>query len=625
MEINKIKNPKFLKEMNIKDLNILCEDIRKCIISTVSHKGGHLSSNLGVVELTVAVHTVFNAPSDKIIFDVGHQCYTHKILTGRYQEFVDSLRDYNGLSGYQKMDESIYDSYEAGHSSTSISAVCGFLKSQEITGENYDVIDIIGDSSIASGLAFEGLNNLSSLKKRAIIILNDNDMAISKPVGGLDRTFSKIRTLTSYTSTKKGLKSILKKNQIGGFFFVIFKNIKDTIRRMLIDTTIFENLGLEYLGPIDGHNLKKLIKVLKIAKDSDRSVVVHVITQKGKGYEPAEKDLVGKWHGVGEFDVITGSFKSSHDRSNVSWSQAISAIVQQKMSKDKQIVAITPAMIEGSKMQQIFKDYPDRAIDVGIAEEHAFTMAGSLYLGGAKPYICVYSTFLQRAYDEIIHDVARMNIPLVVGVDRAGIVGKDGSTHQGIYDVGMLRSIPHTVIAMPKDLNDARAIMQKAFEYQHLFFIRYPRESTPLLENQKKLEAIKIGQWDFVANPDAVYNVIVTGPNYDKVTLFVAQKKLVVNVIFARFYQPIDEGVLLQVAQNGKPIAIYDLYSAKTGLFDAISAFYAEKEIKVHLMDFSIPLKFIKNGDIPSIIKHLGLDIETVFERIEKECEGHGN
>ncbi|MFA7100183.1 MAG: 1-deoxy-D-xylulose-5-phosphate synthase [Bacilli bacterium] len=619
MELSKIKNPKFLKTLSIAELNALCSDIRQCIITTVSQKGGHLSSNLGVVELTVAIHRVFDAPNDKIIFDVGHQSYTHKILTGRYQEFVDTLRDLGGLSGYQKLDESKYDPYEAGHSSTSISAICGFLKAQEINGKTGEIIGIIGDSSLVSGLALEGLNNLANMPGKAIIVFNDNNMAISKPVGGLAKGFARIRNTVIYTSTKSRFKTALSKNKLGRFFYRIFRSIKNFIKRLFLDSNIFENVGLDYMGPIDGHNMKKLIKALEIAKKNPKTIVVHVVTTKGKGYQPAENDLVGKWHGVGEFDVVTGAFKSDKSVANITWSQGISAIVHGFMENDKKIVAITPAMIEGSKMQQIFSDFPNRSIDVGIAEEHAFTMAGAMSLGGAKPYICIYSTFLQRSYDEIVHDVARMNIPLVVGVDRAGIVGKDGSTHQGIFDVGMLRTIPNVVISMPKDINDARLLFKRAFEYDKLFFIRYPRESTPLLPVNAENQSLEIGQWDFYKAKKATLTLIVTGPNFNKVKEYVDSKNLPYNLVFARFYQPLDEKVLQAIIQEKRPLVIYDIYATKEGLFDAISEYLVLHNVDLAVKDYSLPTKFIKHGSINNVLDHLGLNLECVFKDMESK------
>lgn len=622
MNLAEIKNPQFLKKLNIAELNDLCRDIRDCIISTVAKKGGHLSSNLGVVELTVAVHKVFDSPKDKIIFDVGHQSYAHKILTGRYAEFVSSLRELHGLSGYQKMDESEHDSYEAGHSSTSISAICGFLKARELTGKDGEIVGIIGDSAISSGLAFEGLNNIVNQKGKAIIILNDNNMAISKPVGALANSFAKIRNTVFYATTKSSFKKGLSKNKVGLFFYRIFRAIKNFVKRLIIGDNVFENLGLAYLGPVDGHDLKKLIKILEIAKKKPKTVLVHVLTTKGKGYEPAENDATGKWHGVGEFDVITGAIKENNNVSYVSWSEGISDIVHEKMEKDDKIVAITPAMIEGSRMEKIFKDFPNRSLDVGISEEHAFTMAGAMQLGGLKPYICIYSTFLQRAYDEIVHDVARMNIPLVVGVDRAGIVGKDGSTHQGIFDVGMIRTIPRAVIAMPKDILDAELILNRAFAFDNLFFVRFPRESAPARDKNNEIKReLTIGEWDYFKYPNgkAKTTLIATGPNFNKARQYVEKKNLPLNLAFARFYKPIDEKVMDEIVKDSEKIVIYDIYATKEGLYDEIAAYLTSRNIRIPVIDYVIPTKFIKHGLIKNVIADLGLDIDTVFADLEKK------
>lgn len=619
VDLEKIKNPEFLKKLNNEELISLASDIRKSIIEVVSTKGGHLSSNLGVVELTIALHTVFNAPKDKIIFDVGHQSYTHKILTGRYNEFKSSLRDFQGISGYQKMKESIYDCYEAGHSSTSISAACGFLKAQEINGENNDIIAVIGDSSITSGLALEGLNNLSSLKGKAIIVLNDNGMSISKPVGGVSKTLSRIRSSITYTSTKNKFRKVLSKIPFGSKIYVFLRYLKNSIRRLFIETTLFENFNLDYIGPIDGHNIKKMIKALKVAKNSHKSIVVHVITKKGFGYKPAEDDKYGKWHGVEEFDVSTGEFSSSKEKDLISWSEAISNIVYELMIKDSKIVTITPAMIEGSKLGRIFRDFPNRSIDVGISEEHAFTMAGSMYLGGCHPYISIYSTFLQRSYDELCHDVARMNIPIVVGIDRAGIVGKDGDTHQGIFDVAFLRSVPNTIIAMPKDYDDAKKLYEIAFEYNNMFFIRYPRGKIQIVSKQYNND-IYIGKWDIIeCKSNSNLNIIVTGPIFDKVFEAFTNENIDANLIFARFYNPLDEKILQKICSNGGSIIIYDIYSTKEGLYDSICEYIVKNNYNPKVINLSLPTDFIQHGNLNEVLSSLSLDIGSLINVVKGE------
>jgi len=621
LNLDEITGPEFLKKLDNKELILLAKDIRKSIIDVVSTKGGHLSSNLGVVELTIALHTVFNAPKDKIIFDVGHQSYTHKILTGRYNEFKNSLRDFKGISGYQKIKESEYDCYEAGHSSTSISAACGFLKAQEINLENNEIIAVIGDSSITSGLALEGLNNLSSIKGKVIIVLNDNGMAISRPVGGVSKTFSKIRSSITYTSTKNRFRKILSKIPFGAKIHIFLRYLKNSIRRLFIETTLFENFNLDYIGPIDGHNIKKMIKAFNVAKNSHKSIVVHVVTKKGFGYKPAEDDKYGKWHGVEKFDVFTGEFSTSNEENSISWSEAIANIVHEFMIRDSKIVTITPAMIEGSKLSKIFRDFSNRSIDVGISEEHAFTMSGSMYLGGLHPYISIYSTFLQRAYDEVCHDVARMNLPLVVGVDRAGIVGKDGDTHQGIFDVAFLKTIPNTIIAMPKDYDDAKKLYEIAFQYKNLFFIRYPRGKTKIESDEDK-NNVYIGKWDlFESNASSNLNIIVTGPNFDIVRKKLSKEKIDSNLVFARFYKPIDKDVLKKICDNGKTIIVYDIYSTKEGLYDSICEYMIENKYNSKVINLSVPTDFIQHGNIDEILISLNLSIDDLVKIAKGELK----
>jgi 1-deoxy-D-xylulose-5-phosphate synthase len=424
MRLDQIQNPTFLKELSVPELRVLSKDIREAIIETVSKKGGHLSSNLGIVDVTIALHRIFNAPRDKFIFDVGHQSYTHKILTGRYGGFSNSLREFSGISGYQKRSESEYDCYEAGHSSTSISAACGFAVAQRLKGETDQIIAIIGDASITSGMALEALNNLGMMKEKVIVILNDNNMAISKPVGAISRLFSRLRISSPYTSTKNIFRKMLLATGAGRWLITYLRKLKNAMRRFFVGTTLFEKLNLEYIGPIDGHNYREMLRIFKIAKERSNSVVVHVITKKGQGYPWAENDADGKWHGVNGFNVETGQMDGHSSIDEVSWSEATAKIVEAQMEIDPLLTVITPAMIEGSKLNPIFLRYPKRSFDVGIAEQHAVTFASGMSAEGAHPYVCIYSTFLQRSYDQIIHDFGRMKLPVVFGLDRAGWLEK---------------------------------------------------------------------------------------------------------------------------------------------------------------------------------------------------------
>ena len=459
INIENIKNPKFLKKLKINELEQLSNDIRKYIIDSVSKTGGHLSSNLGVVDLTIAIHKVFDSPKDKIIFDVSHQCYTHKILTGRANDFKN-LRQLNGLSGFQKREESIYDSYEAGHSSTSLSAALGMALARDKQNKKENIIAIIGDGSMGNGLAYEALNHIGSTKTKLIIILNDNEMSISKNVGGLHNNLDKIRSNYKYNNAKDKTKNILNKVPvIGSKINTILKNIKSSIKKLYLkDGFLFEELGIKYYGPINGHDYKELIQYLEMAKKEPEPVLIHVITEKGKGYIHSEQDKIGAWHGVGPFDIETGKFIKKEDNL-VTWSEVISNHLINLTKRNKDIIVITPAMAGGSKLLKYKELYPDNFIDAGIAEEHALVLANGMSVQGLIPFVSIYSTFLQRGYDQVIHDIARMNTHVIIGIDRAGIVGEDGETHQGIYDLTFLLPIPNLIISTPKNSIEAGNIL----------------------------------------------------------------------------------------------------------------------------------------------------------------------
>ncbi|WP_308698423.1 1-deoxy-D-xylulose-5-phosphate synthase, partial [uncultured Thomasclavelia sp.] len=398
MDLNKIKDPSFLKELDIRQLNELAGEIRQFLINSISQTGGHLSSNLGVVELTIALHYVFNSPEDKIFFDVGHQSYVHKILTGRANQFA-TLRKYGGLSGFQKRCESEHDCFEAGHSSTALSAAIGMAVARDLNHQNFHVIPVIGDAAMVGGESLEALNHLGSINNKVIIILNDNQMAIGKSIGGFGEFLSSVRISGTYNNLKEDYRNLTSHNKFGQMIFNVSKRIKDFVKHGLIDDTIFEDFGVEYLGPVNGHNFDDLIRVLNLAKNSKSSVVVHVVTKKGRGYKFAENDKSGKWHGIAPFNIADGTLKNPGKNGKVSWSKVVADYIEMKMASDQDIVAITPAMIHGSAMDNLFKHYPDRCFDVGIAEEHALTFTCGLSLAKKKPFISVYSSFLQRAYD----------------------------------------------------------------------------------------------------------------------------------------------------------------------------------------------------------------------------------
>lgn len=612
MRIEDIKDPTFLKDLSYQELDVLASDIRKYILETVSEHGGHLSSNLGVVELTIALHRVFNAPIDKILFDVGHQTYTHKILTGRANEFKESLRKFNGLAGYQKINESEYDCMEAGHSSTSISIASGMALARDLNKENYNVVAVCGDASIVSGLSLEAMNCLGNQNNKVIIIFNDNEMAISKPTGGIHNMLNKIRGNYKYQNKKNGLKRLLTKYKLTKWIYKLFKWIKNSIKSLFYQSNIFEDLSLQYLGPYDGHNIKSLEKVFKSAIKMDESVVIHVRTKKGKGYEYAENDKEGNWHGVGPFNLKTGQSKVKNDKEVISWSECISSHLHSNMKVNKDIIAITPAMITGSKLNKVFKDYSDRSIDVGINEEHAVTFASGLALNHKLPYLCIYSTFMQRSYDNLNHDVARMNLPMVIGVDRAGLVGEDGDTHHGIYDVEITKGLRNSVIAMPYDYLDAKNIMNLAFNSNKLFFIRYPRGNVSINDYSNFSKELTLGKWECLNEGSGEITLISTGPITKNVKELIQSKYPRTNLLFARFYKPIDYELLLKYCKTSKKIIVYDVYSTKYGLYDDICNFLIENKLNPEVINLTLPNTNIGHGSIDELLTNLNLDINSL-------------
>ncbi len=616
MDLKNIKDPKFVKNLTYPELDELAQDIRNCIIDTVSKHGGHLSSNLGCVELTIALHKCFDSPKDKLLFDVGHQTYTHKILTGRYDKFVESLRTFDGLSGYQKRHESEHDIMEAGHSSTSISIAEGLAIARDLNNEDHHVVAVIGDASISSGVALEAINHLAEVNNKVIIILNDNEMSISKPVGGISKFLTGIRGSSKYQKSKEYFIG-WKKYKLTRPFYKLLKKIKNGIKYATLGKdNVFESMGLEYLGPFDGHNIKDIVKGLENAKQMHSSTIIHVLTQKGKGYEKAENDLDGSWHGVGTFDKETGE-KCNIDDSKISWSSAVSSLIDELNFKNDDTVLLTPAMISGSKLKKLFFKYPERTIDVGISEEHAVTMAAGLALGGKKPIISIYSTFMQRAYDNLNHDLARMNLGAIIAVDRAGLVGEDGETHHGIFDVAICKSLPNSCIAMPLDYNDAANIFNLALESKLLTFIRYPRADLSINELNYTLNNLKLGQWDYLINNSNETLVISTGPITNKVKDLILNNQLKCDLLFARFYNPLDEEKLLESLAKYKNIIIYDIYSIKEGLFDSISSFSVKNEFRSKLINLSLPTQFIQHGTIDELLEYLKLDLNSLKTTIK--------
>ena len=613
MRIYDIGSPKQIKNMSIPQLVELSNDIRSFLINSISKTGGHLSSNLGVVELSIAIHYVFDAPNDKLIFDVGHQCYTHKILTGRSRQFT-TLRKKDGLSGYQKRSESIYDCWEAGHSSTSLSAALGYAIARDIKKENYEVVALIGDGALSGGMAMEALNDIGSKQKKMIIIFNDNNMSISRNHGGIEQRITSVRSSQIYRGIKHDIKSNLQTNKVGTSILNAMTSVRDIVKHDIINAGLFQDFNLDYIGPVDGHNISDLIKVLNTAKEHDGPIVVHVLTKKGKGYPYAEKDKVGKWHGVSPFDIETGRSLMKLPNDELTWSEVISRTLMDLARKDKNIVAITPAMAQGSKLLDFEKAYPDRFFDCGIAEQHAITMACGMAAGGLKPFVSVYSSFLQRAYDQINHDMARMDLPVVVGIDRAGLVGDDGDTHQGVFDISMLRSIPNLILSQPHDAKEAQNLLYTAFVSQKPFCIRYPRGNVHY-DKVDQYELIPIGSWTRYDIDDKPICIVISyGYDVDNVIHKAKENNISMIVINARFFKPIDTKMIDELSSYDLPIYVYETDCKIGSLSSAILEYINTQK---HILNtIGIEDHFVNHGSIRTLRIQEHIDTQSLFKEI---------
>ena len=616
MVLEKIQKANDIKKLKPEELEVLAQEIRDFLIEKISVTGGHLASNLGVVELTMAMHLIFDLPEDKIIWDVGHQAYTHKLLTGRKAGF-DDLRKYGGMSGFPKRKESDCDAFDTGHSSTSISAGLGYVEAREILGQDHKVISVIGDGAMTGGMAYEALNNAAGLKSNFIIVLNDNNMSISENVGAMDQAFTKLRVSKPYTTLKHDLKGALSTSKFGKSVLHTMQNVKNAVKENVVDTSIFGDFNLDYIGPIDGHNLPSLIRVLKLASENDGPVVVHVLTKKGKGYSYAEEDKTGSWHGVSPFDVRTGKSLSQMPMGHASWSEVMSSTLTSLAAKNKDIVAITPAMKSGSKLQNFFDKYPERSFDCGIAEEHAMTFAAGLAVSGKRPFISVYSSFLQRAYDQINHDVARMNLPVVIGIDRCGLVGEDGETHHGVFDIAMLRHIPNMILSQPKDAKEAQNLLYSAFQQkEHPYAIRYPRGNVPF-EKAKEYTYIEPGTWTSWSFDEHSRLIIITyGDCVDKIISKAQVNQMPITVVNARFFKPLDGDMLERLCQMELPILLYETDMLAGGLSSSILEYANDHGYTRHFVRLGIEDHFVEHGSISQLRKLERLDINSLFDII---------
>lgn len=608
MLLDQINGPQDLKDFSLEELEQLSEEIRQFLIAKLSVTGGHLAPNLGVVELTLVLHYLFDSPKDKFLFDVGHQSYVHKILTGRKDRF-DTLREYKGLCGFVKRAESEHDVWEAGHSSTSLSGAMGMALARDLKGEDNRVVAIIGDGALTGGMALEALNHIGDEKKNLIVVLNDNEMSIAPNVGAMHHYLSKIRTDRHYQKAKDELQHFLNKiPAIGGKLAKTAERFKDSLKYLLVSGILFEQFGFTYLGPVDGHDMEQMIELFKQADSIPGPVLVHVITVKGKGYSPAEADSF-KWHGITPYKIESGQVMKAVGPPM--YTDVFGNTLIEMAEKDKRIVAVTPAMPGGSGLLKFAERFPDRMIDVGIAEQHAATMSAALAMEGMKPVYAVYSTFLQRAYDQVVHDICRQNANVVFAIDRAGFVGPDGETHQGVYDIAFLRHIPNLVIMMPKDENELRRMMKTAIDYNEgPIAVRYPRISGLGVKMDEELLPLPIGKWETVREGDSAV-ILAIGPMLqvaEEAAELLKRDGLNVQIVNARFIKPLDEEMLLSFASEGKHILVIEESSELGGFGSAVLEFYSLRGIygmPVRIM--GVPDLFVEHGSIKEQRVEVGL------------------
>ena len=613
MLLEQIKKPNDIKEIAPEDYGILAEEIRKFLIEKISKTGGHLGSNLGAVELTMALHLSLKLPEDQIIWDVGHQSYTHKLLTGRRDGF-DTLRKFHGLSGFPKRKESDCDAFDTGHSSTSISAGLGLVKARDIKGEKNTIISVIGDGSLTGGMAYEALNNASRLETNFIIILNDNNMSISENVGGVSKYLNNIRTADSYLGMKEGIYNTLRAIPKGDNLVGKIRRAKNSFKQLVIPGMFFEDMGITYLGPVDGHNVKALMRVIGEAKRVKGPVLIHVLTQKGKGYGPAERHPA-RFHGAEPFDIEKGI--PTNPRTTPNYTDIFSTVMCKLGQRDERVVAITAAMPDGTGLKRFRNMYPERFFDVGIAEEHAVTFAAGLAAGGMKPIVAIYSSFLQRAYDQILHDVCIQNLPVVFAIDRAGLVGSDGETHQGIFDLSYLSSIPNMHIMAPKNKWELSDMVKFAVDFGAPIAVRYPRgEAYAGLEEFRAPVKLGVSEMIYEESQVAIFAVGSMVKEAEKVRTMVKEAGYGCSIINARFVKPIDEEALKKAAADHCLIVTMEENVASGGYGEKVRELITREQLPVELLTITIPDIYVEHGNVDLLKKEIGIDAQNVAEGI---------
>ena len=611
-----INSPADVKALSLDELKQLAEEIRQFLISVISKTGGHLAPNLGVVELSLALHRVFSTPEDKIVFDVGHQSYIHKIITGRREQFP-TLRQYGGLSGFPKRSESEHDAFGTGHSSTSISAALGMAVARDLQGKDYNVVAVIGDGSMTGGMAFEALNNAGTLHKKMIVVLNDNEMSISKNVGAMSEYLYRLRTGETYNKIKHDIEGWLKNMEFGTDVLKAIRRLKGSVKYLMVPTSIFEELGFTYLGPVDGHDLQGLTEVLQAAKKIDGPVLVHVLTKKGKGYKPAEESP-NKFHGTGPFEIATGK-KIANPNAPITYTEVFGKTLTELANEDKEIIGITAAMPDGTGMSTFAKAHPERFFDVGIAEQHAVTSAAGAAAAGMKPVAAIYSTFLQRAYDSVLHDICMQKLHVTLCLDRAGLVGDDGYTHHGVFDYAYLRSMPEMTIMAPKDENELRHMLKTAVDYDGPVSVRYPRGSGVGVEISEPMHSLPIGKAEVLREGKNVclWAIGSMVQSALQVAAKLAEQGISAGVVNMRFAKPLDKELLLaHAAQYGKIVTLEE-GALQGGVGSAVMETLNEAKIlqQCRVLTLGIPDEFVLHGDKKLLMKDLGLDVDAIVSK----------
>lgn len=621
--LDKINSPADVKKLSDEQLKQLAAEIRQLLIEVISHTGGHLAPNLGVVELTLALHKVFTTPQDKLVFDVGHQAYIHKIITGRREQFP-TLRQYGGLSGFPKRCESEHDAFGTGHSSTSISAALGMAAARDLQGEDYNVVAIIGDGSMTGGMAFEALNNAGTLHKKMVVVLNDNEMSISKNVGAMSDYLYHLRTGETYNKIKNDIEGWLKNMEFGTDVLKAIRRLKGSVKYLMVPTSIFEELGFTYLGPVDGHDIHGLIEVLQAAKKIDGPVMVHVLTKKGKGYKPAEESP-NKFHGTGPFEIATGK-KITNPAAPISYTEVFGKTITELADSDKKIVGLTAAMPDGTGLNVFAQAHPDRFFDVGIAEQHAVTAAAGMAAAGMKPVTAIYSTFMQRAYDSILHDICMQKLHVTMCLDRAGLVGDDGYTHHGVFDYAYLRSIPNMTIMAPKDENELRHMLKTALSFNGPISVRYPRGSGVGVDITEPMHELPIGKAEvlregkelcFWAIGSMVQSAVQAA---DKLK----EQGIDAGVVNMRFAKPLDKELLIEHAKRYGKIVTLEEGVLAGGVGSEVLEILDDAGLlqQCAVLRLGIPDEFVTHGDKKLLFRDLGLDTDAIVKKAAAFVKG---